>query len=140
MKNYDEIISRFDEIQVLPISEEMFGAYLEGNLDCYEMESISKLVQKNDLLRTISEDVICSSTNLNHIDDLLDIGMENDTVSLEAGRDAPIGTGCSMLYSDENIIDNESYIEDYESIDNNDSIEDSLLDYSSFELPEIPFF
>ena len=32
MKDCDDIISRFDNIQDLPVSEEMLGAYLEGNL------------------------------------------------------------------------------------------------------------
>ena len=45
MKKYEDIISRFDNIQELSVSEEMLGAYLEGNLDLYEMENISKMLQ-----------------------------------------------------------------------------------------------
>lgn len=32
MKNMEELLSRFNDIQNLPVSEEMLGAYLEGTL------------------------------------------------------------------------------------------------------------
>lgn len=134
MKNYDDIINRFDDIQDLPVSEEMLGAYVEGNLDCYEMESVSKLVNENDLLRIISEDTMYMSTDSNHNVDLTDIESKNDSVTLNSAHNNTFDVCRDMFHTDENIDKYESYIEDYEFVDNNDSIDDS-----SFELPETLF-
>lgn len=139
MKDYHDIISRFENVQSPPISEEMFGAYLEGNLDCHEMESISRLVQENDLLRTISEDMIYNSTEPDPVDELLDVGMVNDAVSFPINHDNPVEASYNMMESKEYIVDHESYIEDYDSIENDAVIGDDLFDDTSFELPEIPF-
>ncbi len=139
MKKYEDIISRFDDIQELSVSEEMLGAYLEGNLDLYEMENISKMLQEDELLRTISEDIIFSPLEPNP-NDILDIEMGDDIGTSEIDNNATVDADYSMIDSDENSIEHESYIEDYETIENNDPIEDSLFDDSMFELPEIPFF
>lgn len=134
----EELLAKFDRIQDLPVSEEMLGAYLEGNLDCYDMQDVSELIRENNLLRTISEDVIDTSINLNRNDDLLDVGMENDSVLSEIGDASDMG--CNMLCPDADLVVGESYIEDSEAVENNESNEDYLLDDSMFELPEIPFF
>ena len=129
MKKYEDIISRFDNIQELSVSEEMLGAYLEGNLDLYEMENISKMLQDDELLQTISEDIMFSSPELNHNDnDLLDIEMGDDATTSEIENNTTVDADYSMMDSDENIMEHES------------DIEDSLFDDSTFELPEIPFF
>lgn len=129
MKKYEDIISRFDNIQELSVSEEMLGAYLEGNLDLYEMENISKMLQDDELLQTISEDIMFSSPELNHNDnDLLDIEMGDDATTSEIENNTTVDVDYSMMDSDENIMEYES------------DIEDSLFDDSTFELPEIPFF
>lgn len=139
MKKYEDIISRFDNIQELSVSEEMLGAYLEGNLDLYEMENISKMLQDDELLQTISEDIMFSSPELNH-NDLLDIEVGDDATTSGIENNTTVDADYSMIDSDENIMEHESYIEDCETIENNDSIEDFLFDDSTFELPEIPFF
>ena len=129
MKKYEDIISRFDNIQELSVSEEILGAYLEGNLDLYEMENISKMLQDDELLQTISEDIMFSSPELNHNDnDLLDIEMEDDATTSEIENNTTVDVDYSMIDSDENIMEHEP------------DIEDSLFDDSTFELPEIPFF
>ncbi len=138
MKKYDDIISRFDEIQDLSVSEEMLGAYLEWNLDKYEMENISKMLQDDLVLQTISEDIMLSSPELSH-NDFFDSEMGNDPAISRIENDTAFGNDYNILDVDENNMELESYIEDYDSIDNNESIEDSLFDDSSFELPEIPF-
>lgn len=50
MKNYDDIINRFDDIQDLPVSEEMLGAYMEGNLRGAEIREIQNLICQDDNL------------------------------------------------------------------------------------------
>lgn len=57
MKNYDEILARIEQLQELPVSEEMLGAYMEGKLDRYEMEDVSKIISNNDLLNKIVNNV-----------------------------------------------------------------------------------
>lgn len=47
MKNYEDIINRFDEIQDLPVSEEMLGAYMEGNLSEDEKANLSNMIHEN---------------------------------------------------------------------------------------------
>jgi hypothetical protein len=57
MKSLDELIKKFDSIEELPVSEEMLGAYMEGKLDSYEMESLSKTVESDNRLSEMIEDV-----------------------------------------------------------------------------------
>lgn len=133
--NYDDIIRRFDDIQDLPVSEEMLGAYFEGSLDCHEMEYVSKLIQENDLLQSISEEVMLSSSGPNN-DDLSEDNMTgNETVASDGEAGAIAGTCHSQEDLDEDIMEHESYIEDYEYNDSGDF----SFDDPSFELPEIPF-
>lgn len=56
MKNYDEIISRFDQIQDLPISEEMLGAYIEGHLSAVEnLQVEQQAIYSPDFLTFVKE-------------------------------------------------------------------------------------
>lgn len=53
MKHYAEI---FDNLRDLPISEEMIGAYVEGNLDSSEEIYVSEVIDSDPMLYEISED------------------------------------------------------------------------------------
>lgn len=65
----DELLSKFDRIQDLPISEELLGAYIEGNLNESETISISKEVSQNENLRAIYEaNIIDDSFSANIMD------------------------------------------------------------------------
>lgn len=55
MKSYEDIISRFDDIQDLPISEELLGAYLEKNVSNSELESLGFHIEKNPIISDIIE-------------------------------------------------------------------------------------
>lgn len=57
MKNYDDIISSFDSIPELPISEEMLGAYIEGNLEGDELIDVGYSVQEDGLLNTLANEI-----------------------------------------------------------------------------------
>lgn len=57
MKDYDDIISRFDDIEDLPLSEEMLGAYIEGNLEGDDLIDVGYLVQENSLLSTLANEI-----------------------------------------------------------------------------------
>lgn len=57
----DELMKKIDSIEDLPISEEMLGAYLEGNLHGSEFREISNLIHENsnlsDLAGNIENDI-----------------------------------------------------------------------------------
>lgn len=53
MKSVEELISRFNDIQDLPVSEEMLGAYVEGTLHGAELDSTSEQVSSDSYLKEI---------------------------------------------------------------------------------------
>lgn len=65
MKDYGDLISRFDDIQDLPVSEEMLGAYLEGNLLDVESRDIELYLGQSPLLNSIVADI--SENDSEHI-------------------------------------------------------------------------
>lgn len=62
MKNYDDIINRFDDIPNLPVSEEMLGAYLDGNLEGDELRDVGYMVQEDSLMNYIANEVSTDSS------------------------------------------------------------------------------
>lgn len=65
----DELLNKFDRIQDLPVSEEMLGAYLEGNVAPNEAIQIESAMlqdtQLSDFINGITRD---SSSILNNIE------------------------------------------------------------------------
>ena len=53
----DELLAKFDRIQDLPVSEEMLGAYIEGNLDNTESSEIANAIASNEALCDLLENV-----------------------------------------------------------------------------------
>lgn len=151
MINYDDIIDRFDDIEDLSVSEEMLGAYLEGNLNSYEMEQISESIQDDEVLRAISEDIISTPFESDN-NNLLDIEMHNEIYSLIDDETYFPDSMDGNIVEQNDLMDHNSYIEeshytnenesleDCDVIDGNDLYDDTNFDVSSFELPEIPFF
>lgn len=54
---YAELQNKFDRIQDLPISEEMLGAYMEGNLDSAEREFIQQEINSDLSLINLSHSI-----------------------------------------------------------------------------------
>ena len=50
----DELLDKFDKIQDLPVSEEMLGAYLEGNLSNEENEYVHDAIESDLTLMNIT--------------------------------------------------------------------------------------
>ena len=46
----DELLNKFDRIEDLPVSEEMLGAYLEGNLHGSEFREINNIIHDDSTL------------------------------------------------------------------------------------------
>lgn len=53
MKNYNDIINRFDDIEDLPISEEMLGAYLEEKISDSELETLESYKEESPIISEI---------------------------------------------------------------------------------------
>lgn len=53
----DELLAKFDRIQDLPVSEEMLGAYIEGNLDSTEFSEIADAIASNEALSDLLDNV-----------------------------------------------------------------------------------
>lgn len=66
----DELLSKLDSIEDLPISEEMLGAYLQGNLDFYESNNIESSLSSDeqlfDFANSINYDDLTILDNLDH--------------------------------------------------------------------------
>lgn len=52
----DELLAKFDRIQDLPVSEEMLGAYMEGNLQDSERMEVDSWIDHNLALRSLIEE------------------------------------------------------------------------------------
>lgn len=66
----DELLRKFDSIEDLPISEEMLGAYLEGNVDILESNNIESSLSSDeqlfDFANSINNDDLTILDNLEH--------------------------------------------------------------------------
>jgi len=54
MKDINELMSQFDDLQDLPVSEEMLGAYIEGNLDDSEQHLVESSIQQDGFLNDLA--------------------------------------------------------------------------------------
>lgn len=68
MKNYDDLINRFDDIQDLPVSEEMLGAYLEKNVSNSELAVLEFYIEENPIVSDIIEGVSDIQISLENLD------------------------------------------------------------------------
>lgn len=72
----DELLNKFARIEDLPVSEEMLGAYLEGNLSDNEVSRILPIINQDDIvsnLVTSASEYQSSENNFgNFVDDQID--------------------------------------------------------------------
>lgn len=60
---------KLDKLMELPLSEEMLGAYIEGNLSEDELWEINECIESNDDLRSLVEEV--TADNIDDLNELL---------------------------------------------------------------------
>lgn len=65
----EELLSKFDRIQDLPVSEEMLGAYLEGNLSDAEIDDMEMMLQYHPDINNIYSEVLHTLDSTDYIDD-----------------------------------------------------------------------
>lgn len=76
----DDLLAKFDRIQDLPVSEEMLGAYVEGNVSDGEALGISSMMANDAGLSSLYDDV----TSLD-MDNILDIPLfESDAIAMNS--------------------------------------------------------
>lgn len=116
----NELLAKFDSIQDLSISEEMLGAYLEGNLNQGEISEIEFSIKTQPEIAELLNEVHGFQFN----DDILILPIDADyPLSDIVGID-----DCDPLTEIYPFIES-----DYESFENND-LEDSM---SQLDLPSI---
>lgn len=59
----EELMCKFNRIQDLPVSEEILGAYFEGNLSDSESIEVSSIIDTNPDLSYVSFEVVASATD-----------------------------------------------------------------------------
>ncbi len=76
MKNIKDLLQQFDDIQDLPVSEEILGAYMEGRLENSELEGVAKIVESDnhlsEIIQDASEDNTVELGNISHPWDIYD--------------------------------------------------------------------
>lgn len=60
----DELLAKFDRIQDLPFTEEMLGAYIEGNLDSYEASQIESVFYDDSSLSEFVDSISHDSDSI----------------------------------------------------------------------------
>lgn len=61
MKDYSELASRFNDIQDLPISEELIGAYFENNLPENEYDDVSDIIESDEAVASLYNELAAPS-------------------------------------------------------------------------------
>lgn len=131
----EELMSKFDRIQDLPVSEEMLGAYLEGTLDFYEMEDLSNIANNDPMLQSIIEETTCSI-----IDNEFDVDSTHSDSSCNEEIYEDALSGIDYKCTQDNLDTNDFLEECDYGMNYHDLDTDHTIDIQSLELPDIPFF
>lgn len=78
----DELLSKFDSIEELPVSEEMLGAFEEGHLNPYERLCIEAKIEDNPLIERLVNAAREGDLMLNDIYDIDNSSLENGLLNL----------------------------------------------------------
>lgn len=143
----DELLNKFDRIEDLPVSEEMLGAYLEGNLHGSEFREIQNYIHDNDDVLGLIDIVENDIDILNDIDEsfnnsispfvdseetLADFDLpEIEFLSASSLIDASSSLMEDIILGGEscNFIDGESHIHHLDNTDNNYNHHNPELDF-----------
>lgn len=97
-------------LQPLPISEEMLGAYLEGNLTAEEYNYVDAAIQDSDSLKGLVEEVgdsqidyLTTSAAENYLDfgqNIMDFQLPDIPVNSLDGVQSDLFTDCMINHSD----------------------------------------
>lgn len=99
------LLSRFDSVQELPVSEETLGAYLEGSLDGEELDDVELAIQYQPEINNLCEEVkqiYDSSIFSNNISD----GFNSDIASSSPNNLGDVET--------DNVFSNQDLLQDFD--------------------------
>lgn len=68
----EDLFAKFDSIEDLPISEEMLGAYMEGNLTESEALEIAPVISRDGMLSNLMNSIEETHTALNNFENFID--------------------------------------------------------------------
>lgn len=77
MRHIDEIISRIEALEDLPISEEMLGAYYESKLSDEESAMVRGIIDSDLFLLNLEQEVTTSFEEFNDVDNCTEVGIEH---------------------------------------------------------------
>lgn len=151
----DELLSKFNRIQDLPVSEEMLGAYMENRLDSFEASQIESAISEDTQLSEFVDEI--SQDNVFNILDNLDSqlfapispvfiaglqlpNLDSDFANVPFQEDDLVAACCpDNLYDDlDDRLSDDSFISDHlneENLSHEDSFwgSDQSLDIDSHE-------
>lgn len=120
MKDYDDLINRFEDIQDLAVSEEMLGAYIEDNLTDTESLFVRNQIDKDFSLMNLEFAVRSHGNDIPYVDIEAYVSDSLDSLDLP-------------YINDDILPENVAY--NHFGIVQSDLIDET--DYSSYQLPEI---
>lgn len=155
----DELLAKFDRIQDLPVSEEMLGAYIEGNLDSIESSEIADAITSNETLKDLLENVDryteiqeTSDSDVSMFNSGINAGLPEITVEachtesptildeivemygLDANGDFDTSNGIHTdFFHCENSYSADSFIDDLHSLNTDSSNDDELFNDDSID-------
>lgn len=122
MKDLNDLLQQFDDIQELPVSEETVGAYVEGNLAGSELRDIQNLINSDEIF----------AQSVNAIGDI-DKSMLDVISPPQLGVEAPTTLGINPMEQDISLstapMDNIDF-----TFHNGESLFD--IDFGSFEVSQ----
>lgn len=77
MRHIDEIISRIEALEDLPISEEMLGAYYESKLSDEESAMVRGIIDSDLFLLNLEQEVTTSFKEFNDVDNCTEVEIEH---------------------------------------------------------------
>ena len=144
MKNFNDLLQQFDDIQELPVSEETVGAYIESKLDDISFDEFRDLLSHNESLSELTKDVSKEMPIFNAEDYFSDDVIDFDSLPVltfeemsepQYGQDNPNYTNGledpvteEALETPENIVD-----------ENDDSLSETKEDYDSLNFNNLEY-
>ncbi len=110
----DELLAKFDRIQDLPVSEEILGTYLEGNLRGFELHEVQNLIEFDNNLADFCDNL---SNDLSFVESIQFAGTNIQSVNEMTFSNTPVIDESAMPIIPYSLSESINEI-DFEMIDN----------------------
>lgn len=147
MKTLEELKARFASIQDLPVSEEMLGAYIEGNLNGADLRDVQNFINSDqsilDMIEVVESPMSFCGSNMEYEysseelynDQMATIEDVYLPIDLLEEMSVPIIDGLDFQTENLSLIDIELHqVDDMrDPFDNMDNLEDLNIDFNTLE-------